>query len=84
MEIVVIFSAEVEEPFFNVVFMLCSKCMMTYIWFGCKNTAAHISAKWNCVSHRPYFSLGLLLHSTWFVDNEVVQYYAPSLFVFFL
>ena len=49
MEIVVIFSAEVEEPFFNVVFMLCSKCMMTYIWFGCKNTAAHISAKWNCV-----------------------------------
>ena len=33
---------------------------------------------------RPYFSLGLLLNSTWFVDNKVVQYYAPSLFVFFL
>ena len=32
MEIVVIFAAEVEEPFFNVVCMLCSKCMMTYIW----------------------------------------------------
>ena len=37
-----------------------------------------------CVRSRPYFSLGLLLNSTWFVDNKVVQYYAPSLFVFFL
>ena len=50
------------------------------VWNGLDTSSLQRVQVWP----RPYFSLGLLLNSTWFVDNKVVQYYAPSLIVFFL